>query len=266
MSSNDEESPILFEVEAHTARISLNRPEVANAQNVAMLDQLGAALARAECYDDVRVVVLRGEGRHFSAGHDLKELEDLYRDITLQERYRFEASKYYGYAMAIRDLSKPVLAQVQGACVAGGLLLASMCDLIVASDDAYFADPVVHFGTPGVEVQMHSWRFGDQLARDMLYTGRRLPADEALARGVVARVVPGAELERTVRELANRIAEADPFALRLTKRTLNRAQDIQGYRAAVDAAFDTHQLSHALEVQALGVEAIRGVKQRVSDY
>jgi enoyl-CoA hydratase len=260
-----EQPPILYGVNGPVARITLNRPEHANAQDVALLDGLENALRHAADDDQVRVVVLAGNGKHFSAGHDLKELSSLYEGISIQDRYRFELRRYFGYAMAIRDLPKPVVASVQGACVAGGLLLAGMCDLIVAAENAYFADPVVHFGTPGVEVQMHSWRFGDQLARDLLYTGRRLPAEEALARGVIARVVPLVDLEGATHEIAARIAEADPFALQLTKRTLNRAQDIQGYRVAADAAFDAHQLSHALEGQALGADGVSSVKAKIAE-
>lgn len=256
---------ILYAVEDGVATVTLNRPEQANAQDVALLNELDAAMRRARDDEDVRVVVLAANGRHFSAGHDLKELHRLYDGISVADRYQFEETHYLGYAMAIRDMPKPVIARVQGACVAGGLLLAGVCDLIIAADDAYFADPVVHFGSPGVEVQLHSWLLGPQLARDLLYTGRRMYADEALRRGLVVDVVKVDELEARTMALAARIAEAPPFALKLTKRSLNRALDIQGFRVAVEAAFDTHQLSHAVEGQETGVSAVDHVKGKLAD-
>jgi enoyl-CoA hydratase len=241
------DDPVLYEQIGAVARIWMNRPEQANAQNNAMLDGLDAAMRRAASDADVRVIILGGKGRHFSAGHDHKELGPGYMSLPTEERYEYEASRYYGYAMAIRDLPKPVIAQVQGGCIAGGFMLAAVCDMIVASEDAYFADPVVHFGAPGIELQVHAWVLGLRLAKDILFTARRMDADEALRCGLASRVFPGEELDAGTLALAERIAEAPPFSLKLVKRSLNRTEDIQGYRVSAEATFDTHQLAHTVD-------------------
>ncbi|MGE0386236.1 MAG: enoyl-CoA hydratase [Gammaproteobacteria bacterium] len=259
------ESLVQYEGIGAVARIWLDRPDKSNAQNTAMLDALDAAIRRAAADEAIRVVVLAGRGRHFSAGHDHHELGADYMDLPTETRYLYEERHYYGYAMAIRDLAKPVIAQVQGAAIAGGFMLAAVCDLIVASEDAYFADPVVHFGAPGIEVQLHAWVLGDRLARDMLYTGRRVGAEEAQRAGFVSRIVPAAELEAATLALAQRIAEAPAFSLKLTKRSLNRTQDIQGFRVAAEATFDTHQLAHTVRSGYAGGDgAVQAMKSKIS--
>jgi enoyl-CoA hydratase len=257
--------PVVYETIGAVARISMNRPEQANAQNNALLDELDAAMRRAGADDAIRVVILAGKGKHFSAGHDHKELGEGYMELPVEERYAYEESRYYGYAMHIRDFPKPVIAQVQGGCIAGGFMLAGVCDLIVASDDAYFADPVVHFGAPGIEVQVHPWVLGTRLAKDLLYTGRRMGAAEALQCGFVSRMVPRADIEKATLEMAQRIAEAPAFSLKLTKRTINRAEDIQGYRVAAEATFDTHQLMHAVKWGHgdRGADAVQAMKKKI---
>jgi len=159
---------------------------------------------------------------------------------------------------------------VQGACIAGGFMVANMCDLVVAGDDAFFADPVVNsFGAAAVEVLVHPWVMGLRKAKQLLYTGGRLSAQEAHEIGMVNEVVPRAELESATLAMAHKIAESSPFALRLIKRSLNRTADIQGFRAALNAHFDTHQLSHmsteAQQRQAAGFDAtISAAKARVA--
>jgi enoyl-CoA hydratase len=236
---------IRYERISAIARISHNRPVARNAENTALLDELDDAMARAERDDDVRVVILGGVGDHFSAGHDLKEAQAERSEFTVEERWAFEIKRYYGYALRIWDFPKPTIAQVQGACVAGGFMVANMCDLLVASDDAFFSDPVCQsLGTAAVEVLVHPWVLGLRNAKEMLYTGRRLSAADGLRMGMINRVVERDRLESSTLELAEEIAKAAPFALRLTKRSLNRGFDIQGFRTALEAHFDTHQLSH----------------------
>jgi enoyl-CoA hydratase len=255
---------VLYEEQGHVARVWMNRAGQANAQNNDLLDRLDATMRRAAVDDNIRVVILAGKGKHFSAGHDQKELNTGYLEFTAQQRYHYEETRYYGYAMAIRDFPKPVIAQVEGGAIAGGFMLAGVCDLIVAADDAYFADPVAHFGAPGIEVQVHPWVLGVQLAKDLLFTGRRLPAAEALRCGFVSRVFPRVDLDKSTMELAQRIAQAPPFSLRLTKRTINRAQDIMGFRVASEATFDTHQLSHTAATGFVGgAAAVHAMKNKV---
>lgn len=252
------------------ARLWLNQPERRNAQSAAMLEELDRALSRAIADPEVRVIILAGKGEHFSAGHDLKDEEILRNQRNPEDRYDFESRMFLEYCLRIWDAPKPVIAQVQGACIAAGFMVANMCDLVIASDDAFFADPVVGaVGTAGVEVLVHPWVMGLRQAKEFLYTGGRMSAAEAREMGMVNRVVPRAELEATTLTMANKIAEASPFALRLMKRSLNRAAEIQGFRAALDAHFDTHQLSHmSTEVQAR-MEAgfgksIKDIKQRLA--
>jgi enoyl-CoA hydratase len=226
-------------------RISHNRPEARNAESQRLLEELDDAVTRAGADENVRVVVLAGKGAHFSAGHDLKEAEAKRSNFTVEARWDYEVSHYFDYALKIWDLPKPVIAQVQGACVAGAFMVANMCDLMVASEDAFFADPVCHsLGTAGVEILVHPWAVGLRAAKDMLYTGRRLSAKEGFDMGMVNRLVPREELENATMALAEQVARAAPFAIKLMKRSLNRSFDIQGFRTSLQAHFDTHQLSH----------------------
>jgi len=229
-------------------RIVLAREAQRNAQSQQMLDELDAAFQAAREDDAVRVIVLAGAGAHFSAGHDLKEAQAKRADFSVEQRWDYESLRYFDYCMRIWDFPKPVVAQVQGACVAAGFMLANMCDLIVAADDAYFADPVCHtLGAAATEVLIHPWVMGVRKAKEFLYTGARIDATEAHAIGMVNRVVPRAELEQATMQLAQRIAQAPPFGLRLVKRSLNRSLDAQGLRTALSAHFDAHQLSHVSE-------------------
>lgn len=236
---------ILYETIGPVARISHNRPAVRNAESRRLLRELDDAVRKAESDSDIRVVILAGTGDHFSAGHDLKSAQVERPNPTVEERWEYEEEHFYDYALRIHDLKKPTIAQVQGACIAGGFMIANMCDLIVAADDAFFWDPVAHsMGTAAVEVLIHPWVMGMRRAKEFLYTGRRMGAEEAFQIGMVNRVVPRAELEQATLDLANTIAAAPPFGLRLVKRALNRTWDTQGLKVALSAHFDGHQLSH----------------------
>lgn len=227
------------------ARINHARPTQRNAESMALLDELDAAMAAAVADENILVIILGGEGPHFSAGHDLKEAQQNRANFTVEQRFAYEEKRYFDYSLRIWDCPKPTIAQVQGACIAGGFMVANMCDLIIASDDAYFADPVCKtLAAAAVEVLIHPYVMGLRAAKDFLFTGRRMGAEEAFRIGMVNRVVPRAELEEDALALANNIAEAAPFALKLTKRSLNRAADMGGFRNALTAHFDTHQLSH----------------------
>jgi enoyl-CoA hydratase len=119
-----------------------------------------------------------------------------------------------------------------------------MADLLIASEDAYFSDPTVLLGSAAVEVLFHPWALGDRLARDILFTGRKLTATEAHQRGFVTRLVSRDELEATALGIAETIAKAPPFAMQMMKRSLNRNLDAQGFSVMMSAHFDTHQLVH----------------------
>ncbi|MXQ14709.1 enoyl-CoA hydratase [Microvirga makkahensis] len=229
-------------------RISHNRPDFRNAESRELLDELDQSISRAVEDDTVRVIILAGKGDHFSAGHDLKEAQRERSGFSVEQRWMYEEKHYFEYCRRILNAPKPVIAQVQGACIAGGFMVANMCDIIIASEDAFFADPVVHtLGAAAVEVLVHPWVLGQRKARELLYTGGRLSSADAERLGMVNRVVPREELEATTLAMAEKIAEAPPFALRVLKRSLNRTLDAQGFGVALAAHFDTHQLSHLSE-------------------
>ncbi|MEV5687240.1 enoyl-CoA hydratase [Streptomyces sp. NPDC052164] len=252
--------PVLYERRGPVAHVTLNRPRYRNAQNSAMTYALDAAFYRAAEDGEVRAVVLAGAGDHFSAGHDIGTPQ---RDAHLpferraglwwdhsdktgaESRFARESEVYLGMCRRWRELPKPVVASVQGACVAGGLMLAWICDLIVASEDAFFADPVVRMGIPGVEYFAHPWVMPPRIAKEFLFTGDRMSARRAYEVGMVNRVVERAELAERTHELALRIAEMPRLGLALTKRAVNQAEDLQGLHSGLDSVFGLHHLAHA---------------------
>jgi len=258
---------VLYEVRDRVALITLNRPEYANAQNSAMTYALDAAFARAVNDDQVAVVVLAGAGKHFCGGHDIGTPgRDLDRSFDRQAvlwwdhvgkagadgRYAREMEVYLGMCRRWREIPKPLIAMVQGACIAGGLMLAWVCDLIVAAEDAFFADPVVRMGIPGVEYFAHPWVLGPRFAREVLFTGGRFSAERAYQVGMVSRVVPRASLESVVFGLAGQIAEMPSFGLALAKRAINQCEDLMGMRPGMDAVFGLHHLAHAHNAEVSG--------------
>jgi enoyl-CoA hydratase len=275
--------PVRYERHGAVAVVTMDRPDYRNAQNSAMTYALDRALYRAADDDEVKVVVLAGAGKHFSAGHDIGTPE---RDAHLpfdrkaglwwdhsdkqgaDSRYARESEVYLGMCRRWRELPKPLIASVQGACVAGGLMLAWVCDLIVASEDAFFADPVVRMGIPGVEYFAHPWVMPPRIAKEFLYTGDRMSAQRAYEVGMVNRVVPRAELADRTMELAIRIADMPRLGLALTKRAVNQAEDLQGLHAGLDSAFGLHHLAHAHNSEtakdSLGGMDVRAMKEASS--
>lgn len=239
---------LLIEQSGAVRRIWLNRPAARNAQSQQLLDDLDAAFEDARADAATRVVVLAAKGQHFSAGHDLKQAQAERAEFTVEERWAYEEKRYFGYCMRIWDFPKPTIVQVQGACVAAGFMLANMCDLMVAAEDAFFSDPVTHtMGAAATEVLIHPWVMGLRNAKELLFTGGRLGAAEAKAMGMVNRVVPAARLDEETMTLAQQVAKAPPFALQILKKSLNRSVDVQGMRQALSAHFDVHQFSHLSE-------------------
>jgi len=245
------EPVVLYAVDGRVATITLNRPEVANAQDTALIDGIDAALDRADADDDVSVVVLAANGKHFSAGHDLKALVGdtepdewrLMRD-TPEGKFRHEQVMYYERCKRIHDFRKPTIAAVQGACVAGGLMLACMCDLIVAADDATFSNPVLRMTGAGVELLVEPWELGIRKAKEFLWLGEKLDAQEAWRLGMVNRVVPRAELSERVKELAERVALVPPTTLQVTKDTINHTASLMGQDDSWKYHFMAHHWMH----------------------
>lgn len=251
------------ELDGGIVRIVLARPEVANAQNRLMTVELEAAFREAAHDDGVRVVILAADGKHFSSGHDLRDwgaTEPLEIGVWggrdqpgAAGHMAFEENNYFHICRRWHDLPKPTIAQVHGKTIAGGLMLAWVCDLIVASDDATFKDPVVAFGVNGVEWFSHPWELGVRKAKEMLFLGDEITAEEARQLGMVNRVVPRADLETTVLDMARRIATKSPFALKLAKLSINQARDAQGFWTAQQAAFSLQQLGHSHAREQFGV-------------
>lgn len=236
---------IAYDVVGRVATIAHNRPDSRNAESQQLLDEMDAAFEKAERDENVGAIVLGAKGDHFSAGHDVKEAQAKRADFTVEERWAYERMRYFDYALRILDCPKPTIAAVQGACISGGFMVANMCDILIASEEAYFSDPVTRtMGAAAVEILIHPWVLGQRRAREMLFTGERVSAQDAFRLGMVNRVVPRADLETTAAEMAAKIAGGPAFALHLVKRSLNRTADIQGLRTSLQAHFDTHQLSH----------------------
>ncbi|WP_327116792.1 enoyl-CoA hydratase [Nocardia sp. NBC_01730] len=258
---------IRYGVADKIATITLDRPEVANAQNGELLDELDVAWSRAAADDEVAVIVLRGEGKHFSAGHDLRGSSSAESEkVTLERIYRNESRRYLDYSLRWRNVPKPSIAAVQGRCIAGGLLLCWPCDLIVAAEDALFSDPVVLMGIGGVEYHGHTWELGARKAKEILFTGRAVTAHEAEQVGMVNMVVPRGQLDAQSRALAARIARMPAFGLRQAKRAVNQTLDVQGFYAAIQSVFDVHATGHgnALSVNGNAVLlGLDGMKQAI---
>ncbi|WP_353941982.1 enoyl-CoA hydratase [Streptomyces sp. HUAS MG91] len=256
----DAERPVLYAAEGPVAYVTLNRPRYRNAQNSAMTYALDEAFYRASADSGVKVVVLAGAGEHFCAGHDIGTPE---RDAHLpferraglwwdhsdkegaESRFARESEVYLGMCRRWRELPKPVIASVHGACVAGGLMLAWVCDLIVASEDAFFADPVVRMGIPGVEYFAHPWVMPPRIAKEFLFTGDRMSARRAYEVGMVNKVVRRADLGAETDALARRVADMPRLGLALAKRAVNQAEDLQGLQTGMDSVFGLHHVAHA---------------------
>jgi enoyl-CoA hydratase len=238
---------VLFEVVDAIAVITLNRPEAANAQSSKVLEELDLAWQAADRDPAVKVIVFKSNGKHFSAGHDMSSTKNRTEPVEwhADTYYDWETRHYLHYAKSWREVPKPSIAAVQGKCIAAGLMLCWPCDLIVAADNAEFSDPVLAMGICGVELHAHTWEFGPRKAKELLFTGDAITAQQAEQLGMVNRVVPLDDLVPTTMALALKIAKNDAFALRMAKRAVNRTLDIQGYTAAIDAIFDMHHFGHA---------------------
>lgn len=244
---------LTYVVRDQVAWLTMNRPEARNAQNSELIDALDAALDRVEADRDVRVVVLAGAGDHWSAGHDLKALAgdavDEWRAMrdTTEGKYRHELVMYYERCLRLYNFRLPTIASVQGACVAGGLMLAAMCDLVIAAEDAFFSNPVLRMSGAGVELLVEPYEIGFRKAKEFLLTGMRLDAQEAWRLGLVNRVVPRADLESATAELAAAVAKVPPITAELMKRSINEAAALGGKESAWRQHFMIHQFTSATE-------------------
>ena len=256
--TTEEQDIVLYEAREGVAWITMNRPQYHNAQNGKMTYLLDDAFKKAVADDEVKVIVLRGEGKHFSAGHDIgtpgrdvhlsQDRVTMWYDHADKEGGEFlyvrEAEAYLGMCRRWREIPKPTIAAVQGACIAGGLMLAWVCDLIVATDDAYFSDPVVRMGIPGVEYFAHPYELNPRIAKEFLFTGNKMGAERAYQMGMVNQISTRDTLTADVEALAMKIAAMPRLGLALTKQAINNVEELQGKRSAMEAAFAWHHFTH----------------------
>ena len=250
----------------HVFRITLNQPQTRNAQDPKMLTELNRAFDQAARDDDIKVVILASNGPDFSSGHDLR-VHDWTAQAANEEpvgtwcgfsckgaegHMAMEKELFLGFSERWRNIPKVTIAQVQGRAIAGGLMLIWPCDLIVASDDARFADNTVAMGVCGAEFFNHPWELGVRKAKEMLFTSEFVSAQDAYRLGMVNHVVPRDSLEAFTLGLAAKIASKPGFALKLAKEAVNTAQDAQGRVIAMQTSFGLHQLSHAHNMSVHG--------------
>lgn len=248
-------------------RILLDRAESRNAQNAAMLYELNDAFNDAARDDAVKVIILGALGPHFSSGHDLR-VEDFVGEMApwdpvgtwcgfncagAEGRMGVEKEMFLGLCERWRNIPKVTIAQVQGKAISGGLMLIWPCDLIVAAEDALFADNTAAIGVAGAEFFHHPWEVGVRKAKEMLFTSDFLNAGDAHRLGMVNHVVPNDQLEAFTLALAGRITKKSSFVLKLLKEAVNAAQDAQGRLSAINTSFALHQLSHSHNEQLFGL-------------
>lgn len=234
-----EEAPqpvLLRESTTWGVRLTLNRPTKLNALSTELRDALTAAVAEAEADQDVRVIAIAGAGRAFCAGYDLSE--EAPEDVR---GWRAILAADVAATLAIWRCSKPVIAQVHGFALAGGLELAMACDLIVASEDARLGEPEIRFGSAPVTLLM-PFLIGQKATRELLMTGDLVDAAEARRMGLVNRVVPLERLAAEVDALAETLAKVEPDVMAPTKLMLNRAMEALGFLAAVEAGLDLQSI------------------------
>jgi enoyl-CoA hydratase len=261
---------ILYETPAEAVvRIVLNRPEKRNAQDTTLLYELDAAFQTAAQDDAVKVVILAANGPHFSAGHDLGEEDRLanmadWKPVGLwcgfgckgaEGHMGYEKEVYLGFSERWRNFAKPTIAEVQGKCISGGLMLVWPCDIIIAADNAEFCDNTVDMGIAGAEFFNHPWELGVRKAKELLFTAGVWSAAEAHRLGMVNRVVPLPELKQSALSLAQTIARKPLFALKLLKEAVNTAQDNEGRVNSMKTSFALHQLSHSHNMELYGLRA-----------
>lgn len=263
MSDNDESFEI--EIADRIAHLRINRPKQLNAITPDMMKRMKEIFAELDADDSVSVIILSGAGAHFGAGYDLTfAWGDTYgRDIFGQRRMLQDC---VSFEYAPWDCSKPVIAMVRGFCLAGSCELAMMCCVTMASDTAKFGEPEIRFSTSPPAVIL-PWVVGLKKARELLYTGDTIPAEEALACGMVNRVVPDDDLENETLRLARRMAAISIEGLRTTKAAINKGAEIAGLRQAIDYGIEQGAMLDSTETEALRtfseIRKVEGLKAAI---
>jgi enoyl-CoA hydratase/carnithine racemase len=225
---------ITIETLGPVARLTLARPERANAINQAMLGEIGAALDEIERDAKIRAVIVTGAGAAFSSGFDLKE--QMERRPSGVAAWQPLLRKDFDTIMRFWHFSRPTIAAVRGPCLAGACELALACDMTIASEDAFFGEPELKFGA-GIVAMILPWMVGPKLAKEIILTGEdRIPAARAREIGMVNRVVPADKLDATALALAKHLAAIDPHLVQESKRAINRAYEARNMLAALEEA------------------------------
>jgi len=225
---------ITVETIGQVARLTLARPQRANALNAVMLGEIATALDAIERDAGVRALIVTGAGAAFSSGFDLKE--QMERRPAGVEAWRPILRKDFDTIMRFWHFPRPTIAAVRGPCLAGACELALACDITIASDDAFFGEPELKFGA-GIVAMLLPWVVGPKLAKEIILLGEdRIPAVRAREIGMVNRVVPAHELEGVALTIANHIAAVDPNLVKETKRAINRAFEASNMLQALEEA------------------------------
>lgn len=236
MSGTADFTTLRYTVQAGTAEILLDRPQVLNAINPAMIAEINAALDRAEADPQVRAVIVAGAGRAFSAGFDLKA--SAARGPLDADGWRRVLTEDLALILRFWDCPKPTIAAVHGPCIGGGFEIALACDLTIAAEDVRMGEPEVRFGS-GIVALLLPWVVGAKATREILLCGQdRIDADRALRLGLVNAVVPSGQLMTEARARAQDIRAGAESSVRLTKLAINRTYEIMGLRAALDQALE----------------------------
>ena len=227
-------------------RLTLNRPEKRNALNNALRTAIFAALERADTDPDVRVTIVRGAGPAFCSGYDLSSNNALGQPYhTAGGLGQWSRHVVDGW-FRIWDLAKPVIAQVHGYCLAGGSELATACDLVYVAEDAQIGYPPVRLMSPP-DMQFHPWTMGMRQAMESMLTGDSLSGAEAARKGWANRAYPADRLEAEVLAVAERVAKLPSELAAINKRSVHRAMEIMGLRAAIRAGTDLQALAFQTE-------------------
>ena len=257
-----QEQLVRYETDEKVSIITLDRANKLNAISSVMKDQIIGAFSRADKDPATSVVVLRAEGRSFSAGFDIGASPDRGKDSGAADPNMWDQvlHRSFDFGMAPWSATKPVIASVQGHVLGGGCELALMCDLTIAADDAKFGEPEVRFSHLGPLMVM-PWFIGLKRARELLFFGDMIDAKTALEFGMVNRVVPAAELRQATMKYAKRLSLISPEALRWGKRVINRGAEIAGFRAAIEAGVDSFVSLYATKTE-VGKEFGRIVQEK----
>lgn len=270
---------VLYEKTDNIANITLNRPEKRNAQNMRLIAELDEAFKEADKDPEVRVIVLSAAGPSFSAGHDISwwSAPEAYEDIIDVPAVRstpegvawLEQDMYFDKCLAIRNIGKATIAQVHGHCIGAGMMVAAMCDIIYASEDAVFSNPVLRMTAASVEILFEPYEMGPRRAKEFLFTADTISAQDAFRLGFVNKVIPRDALAEEVMALAGKIALTPPIAVSMTKASINHAMDLMGQTNAWQHHFMVHVLSHHTEEGRRFDEARRkagSLKEQLTNY